>query len=247
MKNIIFFLIIFSVIGCGINKYPFWDDLHPFSKNIHRAIRTAKNYFKDSNNRKNAFDFLQEYLGHSYIFKGNQYRLCTIAEILIFSSEGKDERLTLFKLIEKGQEHREFLGCFFMGGYSTAPPFISLTINKIHNDGNFYAYIPNPDSGKIEKTYLKKYIIHDLEKVSGYSFGNYFTKWKKWWETEGQFLDYDWENNKYIYTVEDNKAAMFSEESRSSDEHDSELDKKGDNPAPTPKEEDGKLIVLGYM
>ena len=127
-----------------------------------------------------------------------------------------------------------------------APYYIVHSLNIFLDDSAFSAYLFNPDGCRMVKVRIGKYFVYNLSQATGKNFGDDFKRWRDWWETEGQYLDYDWKKNKYIYPAEDNKDTEFSEESKTSDTFDSELDKK-DNPPQKSKKEKGKLIELGYM
>lgn len=169
-----------------------WKDLQPHSNNFDSSRSELSKILSSEQHRKASMSFVEETLKNRQLNLEDQFRLGFIVRILQQIATEK-EYSKICNLMDFGKIHKAF---YAIANWSFTPPFFLCAI-EILKEPSFIAPLFNPDGGQFAEKDIIPMVIYDLKMRTGKDFGHNYGKWKEWWLSEGQYLEYDKKLQKY--------------------------------------------------
>lgn len=192
--------VIIFLCGCGIQPVSVipdktWDELDPY-KNAAWEMNAEKirQLCEKKENREILIKFLYEELKALKISYKDQIRLATIMVCLQKEATGDDEKKEIDRLISFGDRHIDFYGL----SLSVLPPYMRTSLEVFKHNLTLVGHFVDPDGGGKRKYSIQELFLDKLRSATGQDFGSSYEQWADWWDTKGQFMDFDYDRSIYV-------------------------------------------------
>jgi len=176
-----------------MNLRGLWKNLDVYSNSEFGAtVEMLAEFVKDKEDRNETVLFVEKRLQNPSVDHRDQLRLGFLVNALKYKAPRTDES-TIQRLVNMGCRHLDYYGMVLTPEPITLP--ISIQVFKCKED--LVAYGFNPDGSKKHRYVVQEMVLALLVQSTNEDFGRDYDKWRIWWDSEGQYMDFDWDKGVY--------------------------------------------------